>query len=327
VNPDKYVLVIGGAGYIGSHMVRMLVDAGLPVVVLDDLSSGSTGAVHSDVPLIIGDAGDQSLLDQVFEKYSVDAVMHFASFIQVGESVKQPAKYYKNNVSNTLSLLGCMARHQVKCFIFSSTAAIFGNPVATRISESHPTMPINPYGRSKFLVEQVLPDYEAAYGIRYACLRYFNAAGAQPDGAIGECHEPETHLIPLAINAALGRGPSLKIYGHDYPTADGTCIRDYVHVCDIAAAHLSALDHLRMQGPSLKLNLGNGEGYSVREVLDSVGRLAGKAVPYEFVARREGDPAVLVADAGNAKSVLSWTPRFPALDDIIAHALAWHSSR
>ncbi|WP_353637248.1 UDP-glucose 4-epimerase GalE [Pseudomonas sp. MYb327] len=308
-------------------MVRMLVDAGLPTVILDDMSSGSADSVHPEVPLIIGDAGDQNLLEQIFEKYSVDAVMHFASFIQVGESIQLPAKYFDNNVSSTLSLLGCMARHGVKNFIFSSTAAIFGNPVVTRINESHPTMPINPYGRSKFLVEQVLPDYEAAYGIRHVCLRYFNAAGAQPDGSIGECHEPETHLIPLAINAALGRGPSLKVYGNDYPTADGTCIRDYVHVCDIAAAHLSALAHLRKQGPSLKLNLGNGEGYSVREVLESVGRLAGKAVPYEFVARREGDPAVLVADAENAKSVLNWTPRFPALDDIIAHALAWHSSR
>lgn len=326
MSTEKHVLVVGGAGYIGSHMVRMLVDAGLPIVVLDDLSSGSLGAVHTSAPLIIGDVGDQKLLDQIFQKYTIDAVMHFASFIQVGESINQPAKYFENNLSKTLTLLGCMARHQIKNFIFSSTAAIFGNPMASRIDESHPTTPINPYGRSKFLVEQVLFDYEAAYGIRHVCLRYFNAAGAQPDGSLGECHEPETHLIPLAINAALGRGPSLKIYGHDYPTADGTCIRDYVHVCDIAAAHLSALDHLRTQGPSLKLNLGNGEGYSVRDVLESVERVVGKPVPYEFVARREGDPAVLVADAHNAKTILNWAPRFPALDDIITHAHGWHSS-
>ncbi|KJH87243.1 UDP-galactose-4-epimerase [Pseudomonas fluorescens] len=323
----KYTLVVGGAGYIGSHMVRMLVDAGLPIVVLDDLSSGSNGAVHSSVPLIVGDVGDQKLLDQIFQTYAIDAVMHFASFIQVGESITQPAKYFENNLSKTLILLGCMARHQVKNFIFSSTAAIFGNPTTSRINESHPTAPINPYGRSKLLVEQVLFDYEAAYGIRHVCLRYFNAAGAQPDGSLGECHKPETHLIPLAINAAMGRGPSLKIYGDDYPTADGTCIRDYVHVCDIAAAHLLALGHLRDQGLSLKLNLGNGEGYSVRNVLESVERVVGKPVPYEIVARREGDPAVLVADAHNAKTTLNWTPRFPELNDIIAHAYGWHSSR
>lgn len=322
----KYVLVVGGAGYIGSHMVRMLVDADLPVVVLDDLSSGAAQAVHSGVPLIVGDAGNLLLLDEVFEKYDIDAVMHFASFIQVGESVRNPTKYYENNLSKTLVLLGCMARHKVSRFIFSSTAAVFGNPTSDRIDESHQTSPINPYGRSKLLVEQILLDYETAYQIRHVCLRYFNAAGAQPDGSLGECHEPETHLIPLAINAALGRGPALKIFGQDYPTSDGTCVRDYIHVCDIAAAHLLALSHLRAEGPSLKLNLGNGEGYSIKDVLKSVERLTGRSVPHEIVGRREGDPAVLVADAHKAKSVLNWDPRFPVLDDIITHALAWHSS-
>ncbi|MFK3790817.1 UDP-glucose 4-epimerase GalE [Pseudomonas piscis] len=322
----KNVLVIGGAGYIGSHMVRMLTEEGLGAVVLDDLSSGFADTVPQGVPLIVGDAGNRELLKQIFQEHEIDAVMHFASYIQVGESVLQPAKYYENNLSKTLALLASMAHHQIKNFIFSSTAAIFGSPTNGAICEAHQTVPINPYGRSKLAVEQLLPDYEQAYGIRHVCLRYFNAAGAQPDGSLGERHEPETHLIPLAINAALGNGPSLKIFGNDYSTADGTCVRDYIHVCDIAAAHLSALNHLRNQGDSLKLNLGNGAGYSVKDVLKSVQRITHQAVPHEFVARRMGDPSVLVADSAQARKALNWTPRYPALDDIIAHAYAWHSS-
>jgi UDP-glucose 4-epimerase len=319
-------LVVGGAGYIGSHMVRLLQNRELNPVVLDDLSSGFADAV-SGAELLTGDAGDSQFLDRVFKERRIDAVMHFASFIQVGESVTQPAKYYENNVGKTLTLLGAMARHGVRNFIFSSTAAIFGNPLRDLIDEAHPQAPINPYGRTKWLVEQLLPDYESAYGIRHVCLRYFNAAGAQPDGSLGERHDPETHLVPLAISAALGRGPALKVFGDDYPTQDGTCVRDYIHVCDLAAAHLLALQHLRSGGGSLKLNLGNGSGYSVRQVLETVGRIVGRPVPHTVTERREGDPSVLVADAQQAREVLGWVPAFPRLEDIVAHAAAWHFTR
>jgi UDP-glucose 4-epimerase len=324
VEPPR-VLVVGGAGYIGSHMVRLLADHGHRPVVLDDLSSGFEDAVRG-ADLIPGDAGDRALLDRVLTEHSVDAVMHFASFIQVGESVHHPARYYENNVGKTLTLLGAMAARGVKRFIFSSTAAIFGTPEKDLIDESHPQAPINPYGRTKWLVESVLSDYESAYGIRHACLRYFNAAGAHPDGSLGERHDPETHLIPLAIRAALGRGPALKVFGDDYPTPDGTCIRDYIHVCDLATAHLQALVHLRGGGPSLRLNLGNGSGYSVRQVLDAVERVTSRPVPHTVVARRAGDPPVLVADATLAREVLGWVPAYPRLDDIVAHAAAWHAA-
>ena len=289
------------------------------------MSSGVADAV-SGAELLAGDAGDIHFVDRVFKERQVDAVMHFASFIQVGESVIKPAKYYENNVGKTLTLLGAMARHGVRNFIFSSTAAIFGNPQCDLIDETHSQAPINPYGRTKWLVENLLPDYESAYGIRHVCLRYFNAAGAHPDGSLGERHDPETHLIPLAINAALGRGPLLKVFGDDYPTPDGTCVRDYIHVCDLAEAHLLALQHLRSDGNSLKLNLGNGSGYSVKQVLDTVGRVAGRAVPHTIAERRAGDPPVLVADARQAREVLGWAPTFPQLDDIVAHAAVWHSA-
>lgn len=319
------VLVVGGAGYIGSHMVRLLQDRKLNPVALDDLSSGFADAV-SGAELLTGDAGDSQFLDRVFKERRIDAVMHFASFIQVGESVVQPAKYYENNVGKTLTLLGAMARHGVRNFIFSSTAAIFGNPLMDLVDETHPQAPINPYGRTKWLVENLLPDYESAYGIRHVCLRYFNAAGAQPDGSLGERHDPETHLIPLSINAALGHGPALKVFGVDYQTQDGTCVRDYIHVCDLAVAHLLALQHLRSSGDSLKLNLGNGSGYSVRQVLETVGRIVGRPVPHTIVERRAGDPPVLVADARQARKVLGWDPAFSRLKDIVAHAAAWHSA-
>ncbi len=319
------ILVVGGAGYIGSHMVRMLMDQHIPVTVLDDLSAGHAGSV-SGADLVIGDMGDEALLDRLFGQHAFDAVMHFASFIQVGESIGAPAKYFHNNVSKTINLLNSMARHDVKNFIFSSTAAIFGNPQAGHIDEHHVKAPINPYGRSKLIVEQMLPDYEAAYGIRHACLRYFNAAGAHPDGSLGERHDPETHLIPLAISAALGNTGGLKVFGDDYPTHDGTCIRDYVHVCDLASAHLLALQHLRAQGESLKLNLGNGEGYSVKQILDAVAALVGKPVPHTVAGRRAGDPAVLVADSRKARDVLGWQPAYSSLDDIVGHALRFYQA-
>jgi UDP-glucose 4-epimerase len=318
------VLVVGGAGYIGSHMVGLLQDQGLELLVLDDLSSGFADAV-SGSDLIVGDIGDAALLDSIFTAHSIDAVMHFASFIQVGESVVNPAKYYENNVAKTLVLLAAMAQHKVKSFIFSSAAAIFGNPISPTIDEKHPQNPINPYGRSKWMIEQLLQDYEIAYGLRSVCLRYFNAAGAQPDSSLGERHEPETHLIPLTIKAALGQGGALKVFGTDHSTPDGTCVRDYVHVCDLAGAHQLALEHLRAGGVSLRLNLGNESGYSVKQVLACVGEVVGKAVPYDLVSRRAGDPAVLVANSALARSTLGWRPQYPALGDIVAHAAAWHA--
>ena len=318
------VLVVGGAGYIGSHMVRHLKDNGLALVVLDDLSSGYADTV-ADAELVVGDVADKSLLHNIFARYPIDAVMHFASFIQVGESVINPAKYYDNNVSKTLVLLDAMVRYDVKNFIFSSTAAIFGNPISPVIDENHPKDPVNPYGRSKWMVEQIVLDYELAYKLRFACLRYFNAAGAHSDGSLGERHDPETHLIPLAINAALGQGSPLKVFGADYPTRDGTCIRDYVHVCDLAAAHLLALERLREGGDSICVNLGNQSGYSVNEVLAMVTAVTGKPVPHEIVAKRAGDPAVLVADATLAKRILGWEPRYSELRDIVTHAVTWHS--
>jgi UDP-glucose 4-epimerase len=320
----KIVLVVGGAGYIGSHMLRLLKDKGLAFLVLDDLSSGFSDAVHG-AELIVGDVADANLLDRIFTSRRIDAVMHFASFIQVGESLINPAKYYENNVAKTLVLLDAMRRHSVRNLIFSSTAAIFGNPVTESIDEKHPIAPINPYGRSKWMVEQVLPDYELAYKLRYVCLRYFNAAGAQPDGSIGERHEPETHLIPLAINAAMGRGGPLKIFGSDYLTVDGTCVRDYVHVCDLAEAHLLALEYLREGRDSICLNLGNQSGYSVKDVLATVKKVTGKTVPYEITGKRAGDPAILVADSALARSELGWKPKYPELLDIITHATAWHN--
>lgn len=320
------VLVVGGAGYIGSHMVRLLQDQGRSVLVLDNLSSGFADAL-SGAELIVGDVVDAALLDSIFTIHSIDAVMHFASYIQVGESMVNPAKYYENNVAKTLVVLSAMVRHNVKSFIFSSTAAIFGNPISPVIDERHPQNPINPYGRSKWIIEQLLQDYELAYGLQSVCLRYFNAAGAQPDASLGERHAPETHLIPLAILAALGQSGALKVFGSDYSTPDGTCVRDYVHVCDLASAHLLALEHLRAGGSSLRLNLGNESGYSVKQVLASVEEVVGKAVPHDVVGRRAGDPAVLVANSALARKTLGWRPQYPALADIVAHAVAWHASR
>jgi UDP-glucose 4-epimerase len=320
------VLVVGGAGYIGSHMVRLLQDQGIALLVLDDLSSGFADAVGG-ADLIVGDIADTELLDSIFTAHPIDAVMHFASFIQVGESVVNPAKYYENNVAKTLVLLAAMVRHNVKSFIFSSTAAIFGNPISPTIDENHPHSPINPYGRTKWMIEQLLQDYELAYGLRSVCLRYFNAAGAQPDASLGERHDPETHLIPLAIKAALGQGGALKVFGSDYPTPDGTCVRDYVHVCDLASAHLLALEHLRAGASSLRLNLGCETNYSVKQVLACVGKVVGKAVPHDVVGRRDGDPAVLVANSALASSTLSWRPQYPVLEDIVTHAVAWHAKQ
>jgi len=316
------ILVVGGAGYIGSHMVKRLRRAGFEAVVADDLSSGHREAVLG-APLHVGDIGDAAFVDAVLRETRPAAVMHFASFIQVGESVADPAKYYRNNVAATQALLDGMRAHGVARFIFSSTAAIFGDPQYVPIDEAHPKAPINPYGRSKWFVEQMLEDYDRAYGLKSVCLRYFNAAGADPGGELGECHEPETHLIPLILQVASGRRPHITVYGEDYATADGTCVRDYIHVEDLCDAHLLALRGLLEGGGSARYNLGNGNGYSVREVIEAARRVTGHAIPVVAGERRAGDPPVLVADARAARETLGWQPRHAALDAIVAHAWAW----
>lgn len=316
------VLVVGGAGYIGSHMVWLLGQRGVQVVTLDDLSSGHADAVLSG-ELVCGDMGDRAVLDRVFTQHRIDAVMHFASFIQVGESVQQPARYYRNNLTNTLTLLDAMRDHGVSRFIFSSTAAVFGEPDYVPIDEAHPQRPINPYGRSKWMVEQVLADYDRAYGLRSVALRYFNAAGAHPDGLLGERHDPETHLIPLVLQVASGRRPAIQLFGQDYDTPDGTCVRDYIHIMDLADAHWLALNRLMNGGPSGVFNLGNGDGYSVQQVIEEARAVTGRPIAVQYSPRRAGDPARLVADAARARMELCWEPQYPALSTIVAHAWAW----
>ena len=315
------ILVVGGAGYIGSHMVKQLRREGFAVHVADDLSSGRREAVLG-APLHVGDIGDAAFVDRLLQEVRPAAVMHFASFIQVGESVADPAKYYRNNIAATLVLLEAMRTHGVTRFIFSSTAAIFGDPQYTPIDEAHPKAPINPYGRSKWFVEQMLEDFDRAYGLKSVCLRYFNAAGADPEGELGERHEPETHLVPLILQVASGRRPHIGVYGDDYPTADGTCVRDYVHVSDLCDAHLLALRQLLGGAGSARYNLGNGNGFSVREVIDTARRITGHPIPVVMEPRRAGDPPALVADAAAARAALGWTPRYADLQTIVAHAWA-----
>jgi UDP-glucose 4-epimerase len=315
------ILVVGGAGYIGSHMVKRLCGSHA-VTTLDDFSTGFREAVTGG-ELVAGSLADTALLRRVFAAGRFDAVMHFASFIQVGESVAQPAKYYANNLVNTLNLLNAMVEHGVSRFVFSSTAAIFGEPRQVPIDESHPVAPINPYGATKAMVEQALRDYDKAYSLKSVCLRYFNACGADPEGELGERHEPETHLIPLALQAVSGRRGPLTVFGRDYDTPDGTCIRDYVHVADLCEAHVKALEWLSAGGASAAFNLGNGAGFSVAEVVAAVGRVTGAPVPVVEGARRAGDPARLVADSRLARERLGWAPRYADLDTIIAHAWQW----
>jgi UDP-glucose 4-epimerase len=316
------ILVTGGAGYIGSHNVRYLQACGYDVLALDDLSRGFADAVPA-ARLIQGNTGDGELLDRIFSEYRIDAVVHFAAFIEVGESADHPSRYYRNNVGNTLVLLEAMIRHGVKRLVFSSTAAIFGLPEYTPIDEHHPKAPINPYGRSKWLVEQLLEDYETAYGLQSVCLRYFNAAGAEPAGTLGERHDPETHLIPIVLQAASRRRGAINVFGEDYPTEDGTCVRDYIHVEDLAQAHWLALDHLLAGHGSAAFNLGNGNGYSIREVIDAARRVTGRDFAVKSAPRRPGDPPVLVADSTRARQVLGWRPQYASLDTIVGHAWAW----
>lgn len=316
------ILVVGGAGYIGSHMVKMLAAQGYSVTTLDNLSTGYLDAVSAG-EFIQVDLADREVLATLFARQPFDAVMHFASYIQVGESVKEPAKYYANNVTNTLNLLDAMVVNGVKRFIFSSSAAVYGDPHTMPIPEDHSKNPINPYGRSKWMVEQILADYDHAYDLKSVCLRYFNAAGADPAGELGERHEPETHLIPLVLRAASGRAPDIKVFGRDYDTPDGTCIRDYVHVEDLCSAHRLAIDGLMQGSASNAYNLGNGSGFSVAEVIAAAERVTGRKIPIIDEPRRAGDPPRLVADARRAHDELGWHPQYDSLDTIIAHAWAW----
>lgn len=315
-------LVVGGAGYIGSHMVKQLRRAGHELVVADNFSTGYRSALMG-ATLVELDIADAQALDRLFAAHAFDAVFHFASFIQVGESVSEPAKYYQNNLAATLTLLQAMIRADVKRFIFSSTAAVYGDPVYVPIDEDHPKAAINPYGRSKWMVEQMLEDFDRAYGLKSVCLRYFNAAGADPDGELGERHEPETHLLPLILQAASGRRESITVYGRDYDTPDGTCIRDYVHVSDLVAAHALAVDYLLDDGESTAFNLGNGQGFSVQQVIDTARRVTGKEIRVGEAPRRAGDPPRLVADPTRAQAILGWRAQFASLEQIVRHAWAW----
>lgn len=315
----KKILVVGGAGYIGSHAVKLLLEHNYQVVVLD--------SAKKTLPLaaewIQGNINDKSFLITLFNSYQFDAVMHFGAYIEVGESVINPEKYYQNNLVNTLNLLHVMLTHHVHKFIFSSTAASFGNPSYTPIDEKHPIQPINPYGKSKVMIESILEDYDRAYGLKSIALRYFNAAGADPDGLLGECHEPETHLIPIVLQVANGQREKILVYGNDYDTPDGTCVRDYIHVTDLCQAHLLALEKLLRDGKSARYNLGNGNGFSVQEVIDTARKVTGKTIPQENAGRRAGDPAVLIADSQLALKELTWKPQFNTLEKIISDAWNW----
>jgi UDP-glucose 4-epimerase len=317
------VLVTGGAGYIGSHMVYELADNGEPAVVLDNLSTGYDWAVAKGTPLVIGDVGDQTLVTRVIRDHNVDAIIHFAGSIVVPESVRDPLGYYRNNTGNSRSLIECAVKCGVRHFIFSSTAAVYGNPAEVPVKEDAPTVPISPYGWSKLMTETMLRDTSRAHDLRHVILRYFNVAGADPQHRTGQSTKVSTHLIKVAVEAVLGTRPKLDVFGTDYPTADGTCIRDYIHVSDLARAHADALRYLRSCAPSLTLNCGYGHGFSVLEVVEAVKRVSGVDFKVEMGPRRPGDPAQIVALSELARARLGWRPRFDDLSTIVSHALAW----
>jgi UDP-glucose-4-epimerase GalE len=316
------LLVTGGAGYVGSHTVQLLLDAGHDVTVLDNLVYGHADAVPC--PIVRAELADRRTLDHVFASGRFDAVLHFAAYAYVGESVEEPAKYFQNNVCAGLTLLDAMLAHGVTRLVFSSTCATYGEPTRLPLTEDTPQQPTSPYGETKLSFERALYWYGRAYGLRSVSLRYFNAAGAALDGTRGEDHAPETHLVPLTLRVALGQSPALKVFGNDYRTPDGTCLRDYVHVLDLASAHLLALDRLEHDGPALAYNLGAGRGYSVLEVVETCRRISGHAIPVEAAPRREGDPAALFANNERARRDLGWEPRYSDLDTIVATAWAWH---
>ncbi|MDR2296173.1 MAG: UDP-glucose 4-epimerase GalE [Clostridiales Family XIII bacterium] len=319
------ILICGGAGYIGSHCAHELKKAGFDCLIYDNLSEGHRAAVGG-IPLIVGDLSDEGALEGVFSSHEIEGVLHLAAFALAGESVRRPLDYWQNNVSGTINLLRAMERRGVKHIVFSSTCAVYGEPARVPITEDEPAAPCNPYGETKLAVERLLAHCDAAYGTKSVCLRYFNAAGAMPDGSLGEDHALETHLIPLAFKTALGRREKLLVYGDDYPTKDGSCVRDYIHVLDLAEAHVRALRYLLGGGESLRLNLGSQAGASVFAVIRAAERIAGAKIPYEIARRRPGDPATAVASAEKARSVLGWEAKRGDLDTILADAWRWHSA-
>ncbi len=319
------ILVTGGAGYIGSHTVRELRERGMDVVVYDNLSTGHIESI-GDTPFVKGDLFDVELLKKTFRDYNVDSVIHFAAYSLVGESMTNPAKYYHNNVAGTLSLLDAMIAENVKYLVFSSSAATYGDCGDGLITEESPQNPTSVYGQTKLMMEQFMQDYDKAYGMKYVALRYFNAAGAHVSGEIGEAHNPESHLIPIILQVANGKRDHIGIFGDDYPTPDGTCIRDYIHITDLADAHIKALEYLKNGGKSTHYNLGNGNGFSVKEVIDTVEKVTGIAIKREITERRPGDPASLVASSDKIKRELNWKPRFDTLDAIVESAWKWHHS-
>ena len=323
------ILVTGGAGYIGSHVVKTLQQQGYGVLVVDNLVYGHRDVVENvlQADLIVGDICDRTLLDRIFAIHDIAAVMHFAAYAYVGESIKEPVKYYRNNVTGTVNLLEAMVAADVKKLVFSSTCATYGVPSTVPITETLPQQPINPYGASKLMVERILADFDHAYDLKSVCFRYFNAAGADPDGQLGEDHTPETHLIPLVLQTALGSRESISIFGTDYPTADGTCVRDYIHVMDLAQAHILGIQHLLENGQSEAFNLGNGNGFSVRQVIETAKQVTGKPIQVIETERRPGDPPILVGSHEKAKAILGWRPQFPDLQDILSHAWLWHQKR
>jgi UDP-glucose 4-epimerase len=330
VSQDKpTILVTGGAGYIGSHAVLELQRAGYGVVVLDNLVYGHRGIVEQvlKAELVVGDTSDRALLDQLFATHNIAAVMHFAAYAYVGESVSDPAKYYHNNVVGTLTLLEAMLAASVNKFVFSSTCATYGVPTVVPIPEDHPQQPINPYGATKLMVERMLVDFSNAYDFKSVCFRYFNAAGADPTGLLGEDHAPETHIIPLVLMTALGQQESVSILGTDYPTPDGTCIRDYIHVSDLAIAHVLGLEYLLQGGDSEIFNLGNGNGFSVRQVIETAREVTGRPITAIERDRRPGDPPALIGSGEKARRILNWQPRYADLKDILSHAWQWHQKR
>jgi UDP-glucose 4-epimerase len=324
------ILVTGGAGYIGSHAVLALKQAGYGVIVLDNLVYGHRDIAEQvlQVELLQGDTGDRAFLDNLFATRDIAAVMHFAAYAYVGESVTNPDKYYRNNFVGTLTLLEAMHAANIHTFVFSSTCATYGVPITVPIPEDHPQSPINPYGATKLMIERVLMDFDKAYDFKSVCFRYFNAAGADPEGRLGEDHNPETHLIPLVLQTALGKRKSVSIFGTDYPTPDGTCVRDYIHVTDLAQAHVLGLDYLLHQGgDSTIFNLGNGNGFSVKEVIDVAKQVTGREIPVVECDRRPGDPPALVGSSDRARSILGWNPQYADLHAIMSHAWVWHQKR
>ena len=319
------VLITGGAGYIGSHTNRYLHDMGVETVVLDDLSDGHREAVICG-EFVQGSFGDRALLDELMEKHRFDAVIHFAAFASVPDSVIRPARYYRNNVTNMQTLLDACVAHNVKHFVFSSSASTFGEPQYTPIDEAHPQLPINPYGTTKLIGEKLLADYDRAYGLKYCAFRYFCAAGDSKDGVLGEAHNPETHLIPVMVKAAMS-GKPFSVFGTDYDTRDGSCIRDFIHVLDLAQAHWLGLKHIMDGNPSDCFNLGSGDGFTVLEMIDALAKVSGKPVPHVLAGRREGDPAVLVASSEKAARVLGWTPKYSSIEGILTDAWNWENNR